>query len=446
MSFRNTALLAVLVAALGAYVYWVERPAIEAETAPRQLVDFDPTEVDRFELTTRDGPIEARRTDDGTGWRITRPVDTRADAQAIDTLLRTAAEAEDKREVAETGADLAPFGLDPPDAALALFSGERPVGHLEIGRGTPIGFHAYARRKDDSAVRLTGGTVRAALLKSLTDLREKRLLDVRDADVTALTITRRDEPPARVERTSEGWQLTAPDEARADESTIQSLLAALQALRAVEFLPGSAGSTPHGLASPSVEVIAEHGSGTSRVLLGDEVKRADKTLVAAAIDGRDEVYLVGTHVPASLGRSASDLRDKHLVPFAAEDVERIEVRLAGEPPFELQRDGRDWTIPGEPTVDPLLVRRLADDMIALEGLRVVEPAAAPSPESASAPTLELVLSGSAVPSPATIRIRRVSEEPVSYEATVEGSAVTYEIASTAFDRAAKRPADLLPSD
>lgn len=445
MSFRNTALLAVAVALLGAYLYWVERPAVQEEAETKPLLDFDPLTVDRLVLTTRDGPVDVHRA--GEDWRIVNPLDTRAEGRTITTLIETAAEAEDKRTLADPASDLAPFGLDAPDAILELFSGETQVARLSIGRGTPIGFQAYVQRGDDPAVHLTGGTVRAALLKNLTDLREKTVLRFDEGAVDAIVIERGGETPTRLERTPEGWLLVAPEEAPVAEPEVRNLLSALRALRAVEFLPDQQAQSPaNGLDPPSLLLTIEAGGTATRLHLGNEIDRGDKSLVAAAVEGRDEVYLVGTHVPASLGKSADDLRDKRIVGAAADSVASIRIRIGTDEGFDLVRTADGWDLPAQPDTDPLLAQRLADDILGLTGDRVVRDPGEREAALHAEPSGRIELFDAENATLRTIVPRAVGEDPPRGYAEVLDEEILYGLAPTTLARILKRAPELVRAD
>ena len=445
MSFRNTALLAVAVALLGAYLYWVERPAVQEEAETKALLDFDPQTVDRLVLTTRDGPVDVHRA--GEDWRIVKPLDTRAQRRTIATLIETAAEAEDKRILADTPDDLAPFGLDAPDAIVELFSGETQVARLSIGRGTPIGFQAYVQRGDDPAVHLTGGTVRAALLKSLTDLREKTILRFDEDAVEAIVVERPGESPTRLERAPEAWHLVAPEPAPAAEAEVQNLLSALRALRAVEFLPDQQAQSPaNGLDPPSLLLTIEAGETVRRLRLGDEIDRGDKSLVAAAVEGRDEVYLVGTHVPASLGKSADDLRDKRIVGPVANSVQSIRIRIGTDEVFELIRTENGWDVPAQPETDPLLAQRLADDVLGLAGDRMVRDPDEREVALQAQPSGRIELFDAEEAPLRTILPRAVDGDPPRGYAEVLDEEILYGIAPTTLARVLKRAPELARAD
>jgi len=451
MSFRNTAILAVLVALLGAYLYWVERPALEEASRTVSLLEFEPRAVTRLELRTPDETIEAERTDDV--WRITAPIAAAGDSRAIDTLVRTAAEAEVKRTVAESVDDPAPFGLEEPVAVLQLFIGERALPTLSIGNGTPIGFNAYVRRDEEPSVLLTGGTVRAALMKRLADLREKVLLHLDETAVTAVTLAPRDGDLVRLERDGDGWRLTSPIESAAADTAVRNLLGSLRALRAVDFLAetGDEAEASRGLRPAALEITIETQAGSPPTVLriGGEVDMGDKTLVAAALDGDEQIYAVASHVPASLGKTAAELRDKTVLAVEPDALTELHVRHRDGETFRLLRREETWTLADEPEAktDYLVAQRFVDDLVALEGDQIASEEGDLAAVGLDDPDLEIDLIDGRGETLATVVARRDADhgDTATFYAAARGDGPVYTVRDYVYARIDKRPADLVTS-
>lgn len=443
VSFRNTLLLAALVAALGAYLYWVERPAVERENRTTRLLEFDPNDVERLELAAYGQTIAARKTD-GT-WRITAPVEGPADARALDTLVQTAAQAERKRRIAESPDDLGAFGLAEPDAVLTLFVDDQALPALSVGMGTPIGFNAYVQRSDEEAVLLTGGTVRAALMKRLADLRDKTVLHFAAADVSRLRITPRDGDEVVLERDAEHWRLVAPVDARASQTTVDNLLGSLRALRAVEFVTetGADAEAARGLTPPAFELELSGSADPVVLRIGDEIDLGDKQLVAATVAGDPQIYLVASHIPASLGKSAADLRDRTLVWTEPNAVAEIRVQHRDGEAFTARTDGDAWTlVEAADATDPLLVKRFADDVVALSGDTVASEENDLPEFGLDDPDVELTLKDADGADLGTILVRKttVDDRAIHHAATPDGP--VYTLRDYAYTRVAKRARDL----
>src|SRR5262245_22943280 len=99
MKLRNTIILAVIVAAFGAYLYLVERPAAEKASKKATLVELDKDKVNEVELKYPDSTIELKKIDGK--WRIAAPISTEADEVTVKNLIGAIADAEKKKVVDE---------------------------------------------------------------------------------------------------------------------------------------------------------------------------------------------------------------------------------------------------------------------------------------------------------------------------------------------------------
>lgn len=156
MSTRTTALLLVILVALGGYVWWSGRSSAGPATTPTPkaptIWQIDPGEVQTIVVDPADGsPARVER--DGAGWRITSPAPpTAGDADTITRTLTSLATLQARRALTDT-ADLAAYGLTSPTMTLHL---ETNAGQfsLTVGDTTPNESAYYARREGDNTVYL----------------------------------------------------------------------------------------------------------------------------------------------------------------------------------------------------------------------------------------------------------------------------------------------------
>jgi len=210
MRFRNTIILALIVAALGAYVYWVERPKMEAEEKATKLLDVDRNAVTKIHIESPKGTLDLEKVDGK--WKLTAPLSTNADAVTVDNLIRALADGEVKKTVEENPSDLKLYGLDPPETTVVLTLADGKTAKVELGKKTPIGFSAYAQRNDEPAVLLTTETVRIGMQKEVSDVRDKTVLEFADADVQEITITGPEPEPIVLRKQGAEWMLAGEPE------------------------------------------------------------------------------------------------------------------------------------------------------------------------------------------------------------------------------------------
>ncbi len=141
----------------------------------------------------------------------------------------------------------------------------------------------------------------------------------RDA-ITSIEITRPNEDPVRLERGEHGWRLSAPVEARADQTSVDSALDKLAELTLESVAARSA--THH----EALEVDAAHGihviaRGGERELANVWIGASRSGNTAVRLDGQDAVGMVDGSIRFAFNREVKDWRDRTML-----DVEPDQVR------------------------------------------------------------------------------------------------------------------------
>lgn len=455
MRFRNTAILAAIVALVGAYLYFVERPAVEREAAKKTLLEFNPEDVRIVVLEYPGRSIRLARRD-GT-WAITEPRELEADPTTVENLLRATAEAELKRVVDETPADLAKFGLDPPAATIRIeLADGTALPAIAVGGSTPIGFNAYARRGEEPAVLLTSGAFQSGVKKDLEDLRDKTIVRFEDAKVTKLTLRRNGEAPIVLARAEQGWRLEAPVDARADAITVQSMLGSLRAMRARGFADDpseDAASAPadgeatarapadRGLTAPQLTVeLSLEGGGAEAIEFGAAKPGEGESLIYVRRRGTETVYEVGSHVLANLSKTPDELRDKTVVSLDIAAVQSLTVERSDGQGFTLERDGESWRVTGaDAATRSSVAERLVEDAVQIRGSRVAATREQLTEFGLDKPDLRILLR-SDEGDLATIRL---SSKDEAFFAFTDDATAIFEIPDYVYRRFDKRRTDLL---
>lgn len=446
MRFRNTLILLLVVAALGAYVSYVEHPAMEREALEGKLLSFDRGKVSGMTLDSPKGKVELAKDESGS-WHVTSPRAVAADQVSVDGILSALEGAEVKKKLDETPADVAPFGLDKPESTivLAIDGAQRK---LAFGKKTPIGGSVYVRRNDEPAVLLTADTVRAIGQRGLDDLRDKSVLSFTDNDVEEITITGVEGEPTVLKKVGAEWTLTAPASAKADVTQVRSLLASLRALRATAFVD-DAGSPPdakYQLAPPRVTVELGLAGGTKKTLAvgGATEDPAKKEIYAQSLPG-DTVYVVGSHVYSTAAKRALDFRDKTVLAFDKAKVTALTTERSDGQGFALEKKGAQWSVAdaGTTGVKEFVATRFVDDLRELKGTDIASESG-PRPEfGLDQPTISVKLAGADGPI-GVVRVKVLGEgaEKKIY-ATADGSQTVYLLQDYVFQRVDKKRGDFL---
>ncbi|MFZ5586732.1 MAG: DUF4340 domain-containing protein [Thermodesulfobacteriota bacterium] len=179
--------------------------------------------------------------------------------------------------------------------------------------------------------------------------------------------------PVRIERQEERqrWVLTQPISYPADGLAVGRLIGSLLDARTKDRLPKPDNPAQFGLEPPRLSVaLTDRKGGRSEVLVGGLSPSRD--LVYLAPPDRGEVWLAPAELNGALGRSLFDLREKTVLDFVVADVERLEMKLSGQPlTLTRQRGGAEpaWTLEGHGAADP---RAVEDLLFQIHGLQALD--------------------------------------------------------------------------
>ncbi len=162
--------------------------------------------------------------------------------------------------------------------------------------------------------------------------------------IDQLTISTIGGGDAALTKGQDGWTLSAPTKARADQSEVGSIASNLESLaieRVVDDKPADLGD--YGLKEPAVEVsFKTKGDKTARTLqLGSKTPTGSD--MYAKLAGQPRVFLVLGYLESTFNRTPFELRDKKLLTFDRDKVDQIQVET-GPSTVALRKAGGDWRI------------------------------------------------------------------------------------------------------
>jgi hypothetical protein len=205
----------------------------------------------RVERTGAPALTVARQEND---WRLTAPVEARADFSAVDGLVSRVLQAQMKAITSEEASDLPAWGLDRPQATVTFTAGATQASLLIGAKADET--TVYARDAARSLVFTLDATLLDELAKDPVDFRMKDLFLFRsfnalglDLTVDGKTLTFVKATPAPAAEADPAaappapvWRQTAPDAKDADQAAVTDLLTNLSNLRADAFSASAIGS------------------------------------------------------------------------------------------------------------------------------------------------------------------------------------------------------------
>ncbi len=380
MHLRNTLLLALLCAALGGYLYFVELPREPNSEGIQNALDFDVANVTHIELEHPGRKVVLERTEDG--WTMLEPVEDLADERAIDNLLEAAHGCQITRTL-DAVDNLATFGLDHASATLRLRLGDQELPALRIGKNAPVGGSTYLNREGDETVHLTPSTFATRIDLKSNDLRDKRVLRFDQGAVQSITLARPSGDITLAMDDSGIWKITAPTAHDVDQSTVTSLLSTLLSIRATNFIDEAPDLRPYGLDKPALRIKVGLADGVAASIdIGNE--RQGKLRIRS--NRGATIYEVASWLRENLDQDLNHFRDKSICNFAPDDLAELRITTEGGETLNLSsRDGGDWVAPGrDGNVNGEAVQELIRELAALQGFEI----AADSPDDLVALGLE----------------------------------------------------------
>jgi len=209
----------------------------------KTVLKFDRDKADSLELEASGAPAVGLAKKSSEEWRLTRPVDARADFTAIDGLVSKLSQARMK-SIAETEApkDLKKYGLDKPQEVVTVGVGSTRAS-LAVGSKSPDGT-IYARDAARPLVFTIESTLLDELKKKPDDLRQKMLFEFRSYTALGLDVTHGSESFSLAKQKgsaqpnqspAETWKLTKPQAKDLDTAKVTDFLVNLANLKADSF-------------------------------------------------------------------------------------------------------------------------------------------------------------------------------------------------------------------
>jgi hypothetical protein len=307
----KTLILAVLLIALGGYVYFFELSKGDKGKSEK-LLDFKQDEAAAIDLTYPNRAIQIQKDPSGK-WKLTQPARADADDSSVGSLLAALAASDVKRTLEKKpgAADLKSFGLEPPAVKVSItLKNGLTLPTLAVGAKTPLGDSAYARRGSDPGVYLTDGSILLTLEKEPNQLRDRTFFVFPRDQVTKIAITTPKQALTLAKGEKEEWTLEAPVKKTAKTEAANEYLSALARLRAKTFADDQpADLKQYGLDRAPLKISLDGKDGKNLAALQVGGKSADGYYVKA--EGSPAVYTIDEISYSTLGKQPAD--------FAAEE-------------------------------------------------------------------------------------------------------------------------------
>ena len=330
--FLRTALLAVVAASFGAYIYFVESkkeaPKGDDSKPKEKVFSFDQAKVKEVRLVAAGESI--RLVKDGQAWKMESPLAVPADASAVDGIVSGLAGLEMDEEIVPSAENLDEFGLKTPEKTVTLTDEGGQAHALLVGKKLADGSGLYAKTPDKTRIFTVATFALSSLDKKPFDLRDRDLLHVKRDAVKTLEITG-PEGSYTLARNDKGeWAFTRPLATLAGRWSVDGILGTLESLR-MESVAAEDGlgkdAKRFGLDQPARTVTLGLADGSTKAL---EIGSAagDKKWHARP-KGAALVAVIPGALVDDLAKGMKELRGKRLLEVATYETEGFDVTEGG---------------------------------------------------------------------------------------------------------------------
>jgi len=329
---RSTIALIVVLAGLGAYIYFVSWKTPQGDTGKKQERVFAGLESDKIEeikVASAAGDATTLKKQGG-GWQVVQPIAAKADDSEVSGITSALSSVEMVRVIDENPTSLNDYGLSNPRIEVDFkATGDKDYRRLLVGEKSPTGADLFAKRNDEKKVFLIPAMQETTFNRTTFDLREKVLLKFDREKVDALDVTAGGKTLA-IAKDGGDWKITKPVATRADFGAVEGLVGRLQTAQMKSIVANEAAPVDlkkYGLDKPEATVNLNAGSARATLLIGG--KAADNTVYARDAS-KPAVVTVESALIDDLKKGADDYRRKDLFEFRPFNATHIEIARNGQ--------------------------------------------------------------------------------------------------------------------
>lgn len=333
MNTKTTLLLVVLLAIVAGAYYFVSQKSAEppvAKAPDGQVVQIASSDMQKITITPADGkPVVLERS--GADWKITSPVNAKAEKWSVDDLATTLANLTSR---GETGLEnKAAIGLEKPTVVEVAGKDNKTV-KLAFGSRSAVGDVTYVLKDDAQKAQIVGAEILDKLEDPAKKYRDMKLADLSSVEVKQFQV-RRPDGEYRFERSGEDWQMVAPEKMPVESFEMSDMVNAVASLRAGEIVAEDAANpAKYGLHLPRITAFATTQPAATqpsaaqpagvqvRVGNHDDIRKQN---VFVQVGENGPVAKVNASIVQQLSKKPLDLRAKKLLEIDPATVNRVTV-------------------------------------------------------------------------------------------------------------------------
>jgi hypothetical protein len=334
MNFRVTLIAAIVLVALLAVAYFGEykggEKKREKEEKQKVLLEVKKDDVAEIRLDRPDQKIRLVPVGNDA-WKITAPIQSRADQGAVDRILTAFEKLKYREIIEEKPKKLDAYDLDKPVVTVQFVSKKGNADQkIFIGGTNPVDNVHYVRVNRDPRIYAVEGDAAGSATASLMELRDKKLTDFSSDKVERIELNTAD-LGLQFNKESGVWKIKKPVDSPANDSEISSLLSSLESLRAEQFVDQpSTDPKQYGFDKPAAVVNLHLEKGLEqKIVFG----KKEGNSIYCRLEGTGTTATLSDSFSPIFGKKLEDWREKKLVTFNRFDAEDVRIKSGSQEYF-----------------------------------------------------------------------------------------------------------------
>jgi len=275
----------------------------EYDLRDKLIIAFQRTEVNKFEIKKGNATITCEK-DEKSDWKITKPVEIKADKAAVDDVLFELDSLKAQRFASDAPEELSTYGLDKPQIEVSLYEASQTEPKTLLF-GKKEGSLVYVKDKDANTVSLVKDKIFKKLNEGVAGLRDKVVVKFESDDAVKLELKHGDVNITCV-KTGVNWRITSPVDESADNSKVNNIIGELDELKASKFFADKPDIATTGLDKPEVQVtVTLKDDTTHEFFIGKAI--GDGNVYAKL---KEEIFSLKDSIVDKLKIKVDDLREK----------------------------------------------------------------------------------------------------------------------------------------
>lgn len=305
----------------------------------KTLLNFNTGSIQHIQILREKNPLEFKKT--GEAWGITGAILAQGDKDAIMNFLQAIQFSRVTEFVNEAPDSMEPYGLNPPKLKLVLDfdngSQTLSLGNIKEGKGY------FGQINDSKNIILVGTRLFEILSQKTVEFLDKTLMEFEEKEILQLSLQSKSKTIRLIRDKNDSWNIQSPIKTAADLSTVNSLLFDLKEAKITKYIKSSMGiPESFGLDNPQKSISLKIKKSKNWTLqLGN--KSVDGQQIFAQRTGQQTVFSISKEVVDKLFRSLHDLRNKKILRFESDEVNKVLIQTA-ENLFELRKNGPQWNL------------------------------------------------------------------------------------------------------